>query len=159
MTFLSGQRLTAEALNLATKRLIARGTRTSDKAAITAEVGVLRLDDIPLVGGRSYLVQLGSMRMGATAATVTARLRVTTDGSTPTTASTAIAAYILLNSTSAESFDISRAYYPATDETFSVLFTLASTVSISTSGAASDSPIQLSIFDTTEDTGDIGVDI
>lgn len=159
MSFTAGQILTADDLNTATRKCIARGRRTSDKTAITSEVGVLRLDDVPILGGRLYRVQLDSMRMSTVAATVTARFRYTTDGSTPTTASTGLAAFIYANSTAAESFAMSRIYAPSVDETLSVLFTLQSTASIATANASADSPIDLLILDEGEDPGDTGVDI
>src|SRR5688572_4356855 len=77
-------------LDVAPQGLIARGRRESNSTSTTTEVGVLRIDDIPLTGGRSYLVQTSSLVLHSSVANdvVRAGIRYTTDGSPPSTSST-----------------------------------------------------------------------
>ncbi len=166
MPFLSGQTLTASALNLATRKVIARGNRQTTGGSNTGtETGVSRLDDIPLAGGRVYKISTGSVNFdtGVADDEIFCRFRVTTDGSTPTTSSTAIGGGRITadDATHSPIVPIEAYYAPGSDETFSVLLTCQRVNGSGTVSLFSDStlPIDLVIEDLGEDPGDTGTDI
>lgn len=146
-------------------RCIGRGRRLSNSSSTTTEIGVLELDDIPIKAGRLYKVETSSLLLVTSVAndTVVARLRTTTDGSTPGVAST-------LLTQSAERIEVTGnggyahvvgTYAPAVDETLSVLLSVArvsgtGSVSMNFSSAV---PIEVWVMDMGEDPGDTGVDI
>lgn len=148
--------------------VIARGRRTTNSATTTSEVGVLRLDDVPLVGGRLYWIGTNAVALdtGNTADSARCNLRYTTDGSTPTTSSTALAMGQAkpVDAAVAETVSVSAFYIPASDETFSVLLTVqratGTTAAVGlTGGTGQPSPIDLFIQDCGVDPGDTGTDI
>jgi len=80
------------------KGLIARSRRTTNQTSNSAtEQGVIRFDDIPVVGGRVYAIYTSTLNMtpSVSGLTAEARLRITTDGSTPTNASTQVGDLLL----------------------------------------------------------------
>lgn len=96
MVFVAGERPTATKLNIECLpgRRIAWTRRTTSKSLPTGapgtETGVLRLDDIPMITNRLYMVcyQCTPDISGGTATNILTQLRYTTDGSTPSLSST-----------------------------------------------------------------------
>lgn len=166
MAFLAGQTLTAGALNLATRRVFARADRSSSSApTTTTELGVLRLDDVPLLAGRGYWIRTSNLLLISTVTTdsVAARLRFTTAGSTPNTASPILSALLADVTPSAGQLRTSmqRYYVPTGAETLSVLLTIqraAGTGSVSI-GFAQGLPIDILVEDAGDDPGDGGTDL
>ena len=172
MTFFAGQKTRASELNdLIDKDSVlplgiqARGNRTSSSTTTTTEVGVLRVDDVPMYVGRIYKIWTSPLRLDTSVANDVARalIRYTTDGSTPTTSSTTMttAQSTLANATDGNSVDICIDYTPSADELFSVLLCVArrsGTGNISIDGA-STLPINIVVEDGGLDCTDTGVDV
>lgn len=77
-------------IDLGPNGILAWGQRTTSSSTTTTTVGVLRLDDIPMTGGRSYLVLTTPLNIDSTGGPsddVRVFIKYTADGSTPTTAS------------------------------------------------------------------------
>lgn len=146
--------------------MLARGRRITGSTTTTTEVGVLRLDDIPMVAGRIYKIYTSTLQLVSSVANdgISANLRYTTDGSTPTTSSTLLTAAARdgqSNATTGFGTIASALYAPAGTETFSVLLSVArvnGTGNCSISGSASF-PIDLIIQDFGTDPTDTGTDI
>lgn len=145
--------------------ILAIGIRTTNSSTTTSEVGVLRLDDVPITGGHRIEVKTNSITLHSSvnADVVRAIIRYTTDGSTPTTSSTALCdAQLTVNNTTFPTTSIaSGTYVPASNETLSALLTVSRQ---SGSGNAqllgsSSFPLELTIVDLGVDSGDVGVDI
>ena len=172
MTFFSGQRARAADVNdlidedsVLPLGIIARGNRTTSSTTTTTEVGVLRLDDIPIYTGRTYRIWTTPLQLDTSVANdvIRANLRITTDGSTPSTSSTVLtwAQSRADDATNPYTHVISVDYSPAADELLSILLTVARTsgtgnVSIL---AASTAPINLVVEDIGTDPTDTGTDI
>jgi hypothetical protein len=141
------------------------GNRQTSSSTTTTEVGVLRLDDCPVLAGRFYRINAGTLLLTATVANDVTRasLRITTDGSTPTTASTLIAlAQDRVDNTSFPPTQaLSVIFAPGSDQTLSVLLTAARVAGTGSSGigGASTNPIELYIEDLGTSPGDTGTDI
>lgn len=172
MPFFAGQKVRASELNDLIDKdsplplgILARGNRTTSSSTTTTEIGVLRLDDIPIYTGRTYRIWTSPLRMDTSVANDVARaiIRITTDGSTPTTSSAQICAAqtILPDIASGQSVEISMDYSPAADELLSVLLSVSrqsGTGNISIVGGTGI-PIDLMVEDIGLDPGDTGVDI
>lgn len=173
MAFFAGQKLRASELqDLIDKDsplplgLTARGNRTTSSTTTTTEVGVLRIDDVPMYAGRAYKIWTSPLVLDTSVNADIARgaLRHTTDGSTPTTSSTLMDAGGqggMASAANGETRIIQIVYVPAADELFSVLLTvsrIAGTGNISIVGAAGFH-INVYIEDIGQDPGDTGVDI
>lgn len=145
--------------------IVARGRRTTTSSGTTTEIAVLRIDDIPIIGGRTYKISTSCMSMQATVNNdiVSANIRYTTDGSTPTTSSTALGGLgvSIPNAAVGIAHPFIGYYYPASDQTFSVLLSVAraSGTGSASIGASATQPIDLIIEDMGIDTGDVGVDL
>src|SRR5690348_15363931 len=141
------------------------GNRQTNSTTTTTIVGVLRLDDVQLRGGRAYEIKTSALRTTSGANDgVTATLRVTTDGSTPTTSSTAIATGSTQTTSASvfESITLQRLYQPSSDQLLSVLLCVARTTgSAGNAGLGGDAtyPIEIWIVDVGEATADAGTDI
>lgn len=155
--FLAGETLTADALNAATVKTIARGQRTTNPAAFTAETGVLRIDDVPMIAGRLYRVAVGPIYVTSTTGTDDwiGRLRWTADGSTPTTSSATLELVVqdVFQTTTMEAY-----IADLVDFTFSVTLTLARQAGVGnlTLDAATQ-PVRMVIQDIGRDPGNVGV--
>lgn len=171
MTFVVGK-LRASALNDLLNEnspfslgILARGKRTTNSTTTTTEVGVLRLDDVPIQAGRTYLIYTSTLLADSSVANdgVEGLLRYTTDGSTPTTSSTILAQTVDVQTNAAQSTDVAviASYTPAADETLSVLLTVARTTGTGNVGllGAATTPIELFIEDKGLDVTDTGVDV
>lgn len=141
---------------------IARGNRVSSSTTTTTEVGVLRLPVGTLAAGVTYLIRTSSMLMACTAsATLGGYLRYTTDGSNPTTASTAMIQAQVDVVVSYQSLVLSALYTPATAVNLTLLLTCARAAgsgNASIAGGAA-TPIDLWVTVAQKDPGDTGVDI
>jgi hypothetical protein len=110
--------------------IIAQGNRATSKTGVTSETAFFRFDDYAIIGGHGYRIEVTgvSLQPASDASTQVGavRTRITTDGSTPTTASTEIG--ILRQpcptTSNAPFASFSTWYYPASNETLSVLWTL-----------------------------------
>jgi Chitobiase/beta-hexosaminidase C-terminal domain len=151
-------------------RLIARRRRTTASSAANSatEVSVMRLDDIPLLGGRAYLIGSPKLDLQSTAANdiIRGQLRYTTDGSTPTTSSTPLtfAQDRMTAANVGQSVPCLDWYFPASNQTFSLLLTVSrpgtgsGNVSIA-GGTGIPGPITLVIMDCGVDPGQTGADL
>jgi hypothetical protein len=172
MTFFSAQKARAGTMNdlidqdsVLPLGIQARGNRTTSSTTTTTEVGVLRLDDIPIYAGRTYRIWTSPLRLDTSVANDVARanIRYTTDGSTPTTSSTVMtnAQALLANIADGDSVDICIDYSPSADELLSLLLCVArqsGTGNISII-AASTTPINMVVEDIGLDPTDTGTDI
>ena len=170
--FFSGQRLRAGDANdlidedsVLPRGIIARGNRVTNSTGTTTEVGVLRLDDIPMYAGRTYRIWTSPLWLDTSVANdvVAVNLRYTTDGSTPSTSSTIMTAAeaVLPNASFPNSVGISIDYSPSTDTLFSVLLTVtraSGTGTVLITGSATN-PIDVVIEDIGLDPTDTGTDI
>ncbi len=167
MAFLAGQTLTGNDLNLATRRLLARGVRTTPTSgATTTEIGIMRFDDIPAIGGRIHRIWTNSVGLQLSAGTNTLgrlNIRYTTDGSTPTNASTQLTlAQVTVPSTAAaEYLTCDAIYVPAVDEVLSIFLGLSrpsgtGTV-IATASTGTPGAIELYVEDLGVDIGNSAV--
>lgn len=97
-TYVAGDLWNPSRDNLAKPQgVIAQGIRTSNKvpAPSSPEGGVMRLDNVALLGGRSYMVTVTGVRIAQSGTQTvndhyTSRIRLQTDGTAATTASTEI---------------------------------------------------------------------
>ena len=171
MAWLVGEDITAARLNMesggyvmARGRRITASTGTTTTTATSAQ-GVLRIDDIALLGGELHRVAARGLGLYSSVGgdVAVARLTYTADGSTPTAASTVLTqGRVECDSAGlVRSIDVSGLYVPGSAVTFSVLLSIyrqSGTGTIQAYGA-SDWPIELVIEDLGDDPGDTGVDI
>lgn len=156
------ERLPAASLNQAVRRIHRRGQRTATKTGITAEAGVLRVDNIPVLEDYAYMITISNFGIDGAAATDVGLIRIRYDitGAAATTASTQLSA-IRLTVDSATEYPIMpfmAFYFPATDHDLSLLMTAQATVG--TIGILPDSSgLDLVVIDLGPDPGDSGVDI
>lgn len=133
--------------------IIARGERATSSTTTTSIIGVLRLDNVPLTGGRGYQIWTSTLHADGTVANdvIRADLRITIDGSAAGTANARIVnAQMLQPSASAgEQLNCTGLYVPGADLTFSVLLCVARAVGTGSVGlvSAGDFPIQLTVED------------
>lgn len=168
MPALAGQTATAAQFNLDTTQIVAYAERTTDSSTTTTIVGVLRLDDVPLTGGYLYKVMTSTLHLDSSAIDdhIEARITYTTDGSTPTTASSTLPggrsqARQSVSASFGEDRAIQALYAPASDETLSLLLCVrrdSGTGSVGISGTGGF-VIQMWVEQLGENPGDTGVDI
>lgn len=167
MTIGAGQMPTAAEFAAAIQRRVARARRETNASATSAatELPILRLDDIPLLGGQSYNIWCPPLNPGNSVGgdTVIFRLRYTEDGSTPTIASTQLAAERWISAGTGSTTEIKMGpkvdYNPAADVTFSILLTVAragGTGTMTVQGSAVG-PICINIDNMGDDPGNTGV--
>lgn len=158
---------TREALDERAYGLLQRARRTSNSSTAnsTTPVSVLRLDDLPIIGGRAYLIQTSSLVLhSSTANDVTrAALYFTTDGSTPTSSSTllAITQKTVAATANPPTSIISMMYFPTVNETLSLLLTVSRQAGAGNADilAGTGFPIDIYVHDMGVDPGDTGVDL
>lgn len=145
--------------------LKAVGIRNSNSSTTTTEIGVLRIDDIPILSGHRYKIETNSITLHSSVANdvVRATIRYTTDASTPTTSSTQLcdAQLSAVNTTFPATSIASGSYVPGSNQTLSVLLTVSrqtGTGNAQLLGSATF-PIELYINDLGPDSGDVGVDV
>lgn len=111
--------------------ILARGNRSTSKTGVTTETAFFRFDDVAITSGHGIGIEVTGvgLRPASNDATQVGaiRIRYTTDGSTPTTSSTELSLIRIACPTSSNSpyVSLSATYYPASNETLSVLFTVA----------------------------------
>jgi hypothetical protein len=146
----------------------ARRITSSTGSTSTTLVPVLELDDIPIKAGRRYEIVTSTLNFDSTVAadTTTATICYTTDGSTPTIASTQMPGATIqaaqANAVSPEGRVVFADYIPTADETLSLLLTFNRSSGTGTMSILADGNsriISLFIIDTGEDPGDTGVDL
>lgn len=164
MPALAGEPADPAQYNTDIKKRIARGLRTTDSSTTTTEVGVVRLDGVPVKAGRTYTISTNSLSpLSGTANDYAGlKIRVSTTG-TATTSSTALIVTQgrITGANGNESWGVSVTYNPAADETLSILLTVSlvsGTGSASVSGSATI-PIELWVDDMGADPGNTGVSI
>lgn len=162
----AGQRILAADLNLATQKGLYRGERlSSSSTTTTTEIGVLRLTGIPLLGGHGYWIRTSSLIYDSSVNgdAVTARIRHTTDGSTPTTSSALIAGGLEhVSSSSGQSVaPIARYYVPSADQTLGLILCVVRVAGTGTVGllSATGFPIDLVVDYDGLAPADTGVDL
>lgn len=165
MTVNSGDTGTAAAWILDTKKIATRGERTTGSSTTTTTVGVLRLDDIPLAAGRVYKIYTSPLNLDTSvdADVVRGEMRYTTDGSTPTTSSTAmiLGSNKLASAAVSQPVVLQRTYAPAGAETLSLLMCVtrvSGTGNVSIIGDPTF-PIQMWVEDGGIDPGDVATEI
>jgi len=113
---------------LARLGIVAWGNRTSPSSTVTTTItGVLRIDDIPVSSGTSYVVEATNVILDSTVTGdgLQADIRFTTDGSTPVTGSPPLPGSIIygriITANSGESKVIRCVYVPPSNQTLSIL--------------------------------------
>jgi hypothetical protein len=146
--------------------VIARGQRITNSSTTsgTTELGVLRVDNIPVYAGRLYRISTGPIIIDGSVANdaVRAVLRGDTTG-VATTASPqmAIAQMVVPNISLPETLEIDVPYAPAADGTLSVLLSIVRQTGTGVFQAlgAATIPINLVVSGEGIDPGDTGVDL
>ena len=107
--------------------VIARAERTTDSSTTTSEIGVLRLDSIPIVNGYSYGIKSDRHFVLSTTGDIVATMFRGNTAGNATTASTVIGAanYGTTNSVQPYSQMLSSNYMSATTGNLSVLLSVA----------------------------------
>lgn len=144
----------------------ARARRETNSTTTTTEVGVLRLDSIPLMLGRTYLLYTGTVLGDSSVANdaVNTLLRIDTTGAAATTASTAAhqCPDVQVNAASPVNLALMVSHTPAAaNEILSVLLSVSRAVGSGSVGliAGATFPIELFVEDKGPDVRDTGVDI
>lgn len=129
-TYTSGQVLTASSLGAGFKdvmRIVAYGSRSTDSPTTTTELGILRIDGIPVIGGHRYYTMTTFLVYCGTATNdfIGARLRYSTTG-TATTSSTTYGpnSSITNNTFTALSVYVAGSFVPAASGTVSILLSV-----------------------------------
>lgn len=167
MAFAAGEVVTADKLNRATEKCIARGRRITASSTTTSIVGVLRLDGMAFRGGYLYGVFTNGLALDSDVNNdiIRAEVRYTTDGSSAGTGSSPLpGAAIQQRQTDAaqsENACLAGLYAPGSDETVSMLLVVRR---ISGSGNArifadASNSTDMWIVNLGEDPGDTGVDV
>lgn len=151
--------------------LIARGRRSTSSTTTTTIVGVERLDDYAVVGGRSYNIRVTGLFCLSTVAgdRILVEVRFTTDGSTPTTASPVlaggqlyqVAAAVSGSAANGDGGQIDFEYEPGGSATLSLLVTVSRNSGTGSVSTFSDPThvLELKIYDSGIGAGDVGTDI
>lgn len=166
-TFSSLQKPTASQLNTALSGyIIARAARrTASSTTTTAEIGVLRLDAIPVVAGRAYLITTCGLNLSSSVAGDAVMVRVRAAlGSTATTSSGVVEGGQLRvpcqTSASSPILPLVCRYYAASSGALSLILTVqrsAGTGNVSIFADSSGQLCELVISDANVDPGDTGV--
>lgn len=154
--------------DIATVAILARGNRTSNKS-FTTETGYVRIDNVAMIGGHSYVVIAANLRIslaGTVAATdhYRANIRYDDTGTAATTTSTEIGRSEMTCGASTASNDtlapVIAMVNPSVDVLGSFLLTIARTAGAATVSMQADSPgINIVVIDLGESVTDTGVDI
>ena len=147
--------------------VIARTRRTTNSSSTTTEIGVLRLDGVPLFAGRLYEFRTNAIEVDSTVANDGIRLllRYTTNGTVATTTSDVftISQLIQVNAGHGEYIQPAATYVPPVDQILSLLLTVTRSIgtgSVNTvAGSGLPGPTELLVVDHGRDVGDTGVQI
>lgn len=165
MSALAGEVANPQTYNDDVRKLVRRAARTTTSSTTTTtEIGVLRLDGVPVKAGRSYLILAGHLMLSSSVNNdgIVARFRMTTDGSTVVVGSTQRAELRLqtLDSQGQAAAPMGFTYYPAADEELSIWLGV---IRISGTGNVSISVINglisFEVYDTGPDPGNTGVSL
>jgi hypothetical protein len=106
--------------------IIARANRGTDSSTTTSEIGVLRLDSIPIINGVVYLIESAPMYLlSTTGDIVNARFRYSTAGAATTASSQLGQAFQTITNSSQPTSAMLKVLYPAaTTGSLSVLLTI-----------------------------------
>ncbi len=149
-------------------RLVARGRRIAATSAFTTEIGVLRLDDVPVKDAKAYAIMSANLNVDTSVANDIGELRYrvvqgSSPGSVATTGSTQIGRWrnSIDDITNSNVLPWIAFYYPSADGYLSVLMTAQR---VAGSGnvivfASSLEPIDLVVLELGDDPGDTGVSI
>lgn len=140
--------------------VIARANRSTDSSTTTSEIGVLRLDSIPIVNGVVYKIKSSPMYiLSTTGDIVNVRFRYSTAGSA-TTASSQLgqASQTITNSSQPTSAILSVLYPAATTGSLSVILTVARSSGSGNTKTFGSSEFWVEVG-SIADPGDTGVDI
>lgn len=148
--------------------ILANGWRDTSTGTTTTEVGVLRIDDIPILIGRAYRIETGALHAQCSVLDDFAgfQIRYTTDGSTPTTGS-AVLPGSKISDTHSNIFTIFNVgtiltvYRPTANETLSLLLTVlrvAGSGNVQSFGST-DQRVQLMITDVGKAKANVGTAI
>lgn len=173
MALPAGIDLTAEVLqdefDAHARGIIAWGNRATGSSGATTStgVGVLRLDDVPVIGGRAYKIWSNPMFMFSTVSgdDIGLRIRYTTDGTVPTTSSTLLPGAAMqtriFSTSNGDALSVGLLYFPATDELLSVLLNVyrAGGTGTVTVFASATFPMNLYIEDVGLAVADTGTDV
>lgn len=145
---------------------LARGRRGGDSSSSssTTLVPIIRLDDIPILAGRLVDIRVVTAIDGSVADDIALlTLTYTTDGSTPTIASSVlgIGQHQIGNPNFPETMDWHTTYTPGSNETLSILLSLsrASGAGVLTAKSSGSFITEISIQDGGIDPGDTGTDL
>lgn len=140
--------------------VIARASRSTDSSTTTSEVGVLRLDSIPIVNGVFYIIQTSSMYLLSTTGDIlNIRFRASTAGSATTgSAQLGQAAQITTNSIQPYTAMLSATYASATTGSLSILLSITRASGSGNAKVFGSSEFWVTVGNIT-DPGDTGVDI
>lgn len=147
--------------------LAVRGKRTTSSSTTTTEVGVLRVDGIPLTAGHVYRVSSGTLLLDTSTNNdaVDARIRYDNTGASATTSSTTMPGALfrvrLADNAVAESGIIVCTYTPASNETLSILLTVGRFSGAGNENIFGDGTATIEIFceDYGTDSGNVGISI
>lgn len=149
-----------------TKRRVARaGPRTTSSATTTTEAEILRLDSVPVLADRTYTVRTSVLLPVSSVANdyVACRVRMTSDGSTATAASTQLIGTQtrITGASGNETALIAVTVNPSTDQTLSLVLTVArvSGTGNAAINASSTAPIEFWIDHDGEDPGNTGTSL
>lgn len=145
--------------------IIARHERITNSSTTTTEVGVLQIEGVVMKNGRAYWVGTPPIHVQGGAADVVAlRIRYTTDGTTAGTSSTVLRyeQTTIRTGTPDEPIQIGEWYFPTSDQTLSILLTVARVAGTAAAAfvvGASDRVIRLTVEDRGEDPGATGISL
>jgi hypothetical protein len=149
----------------ASGQIIARGSRITSSAAVTAETAVLRVPVGTLTSGHAYRISTCALSFYSTAAndTVCGRIRYTTDGSAPTTASAIMPGTIVQTRLVGAGIDehriLSTEYVAGAGVNLTLLLTVARSAGTGNVQflSSADMPILVTVMTLGKDQGNVGV--
>lgn len=162
-----GDLVTADLLGTFPAGVIAFGNRTTNKA-FTTITGYLRVDGVPLLNGRTYMITAQNIRLSITAGAAANDhykfdLRYDGTGAAATTASTEIGRCEITSDTNADDDSapiVVGWVYPSADATGSFLLSATRVTGAATCEVQADSGgIWLTVFDMGVAASDTGVDV
>ena len=141
-------------------RVIARGLRTSNQTSTGTESGVLRLTGVPVQADHGYHIYTSTLNLqpSATGLTAEARIRITTNNTTPTSSSTQVGSGLMegvATSVPRNGTVVATEYYPVADGVLGVFlgWILVGGAGTATLLGGTTSPIALYVEDMGADVG------
>lgn len=167
MAFAAGEITTADKLNRATEKCIARGRRITASSTTTSIVGVLRIDGMSFRAGYLYGVFTNGLALDSDVNNdiIRAEIRYDVTGASATTSSGALpGAAIQQRQTDAaqsENACLAGLYAPGSDETVSMLLVVRRITGTGNARIFADATnsTDLWVSNLGEDPGDTGIDV